>query len=136
MSLGDQLVGLNSWASQLARQTTTVIETGQRNTPEGKFLEHFERQVQIPVTTVEKCGSFQGMFEIEYPLNRYTFPDGRVFQEFVQAAPWSLDDAVLERVGGHCFFLALKDSEGKESPESLWSNEDIKSTTLNFYPAV
>ena len=116
MSRSDQLIGLNEWASKLVRQTTTIVEVGRKETTDGKWLEDFSRRVLVPVAKIEKCGGFQGMFETEHPLNRYTFPDGRVFQEFVQAEPWS---------SGPCFFLALKDGEGREVLESLWSDEDI-----------
>ena len=53
-------------------------------------------------------------------LNRYTFPDGRVLVEKVQADPWS---------SGPVVFTALQDESGKWIPESLWSEQEIQANT-------
>ena len=77
-----------------------------------------ERDVFGTNIRMEKSGeSYIGMFDQEYALHKYTFPDGRVFYEAVQASPWS---------SGPCFFLALKDERGEWVGESLWSEEEIE----------
>lgn len=116
MSRSDQLIGLNQWASELVQQTRTIVEEGTRYELDGKPLDQFRREIQVPVAKVEVCGKYCGMFEDEYSLHRYTMPDGKVYQEYVQAQPWS---------SGPCFFLALEDEDGKGVPESFWSEEDI-----------
>ena len=49
-------------------------------------------------------------------IRRYELPDGRVFTEFHQG-------------GNYCtatIFLALKDADGHEVPETLWSKEEME----------
>lgn len=52
-------------------------------------------------------------------LNGYSLPDGRIAEEFLQAAPWS---------DGPCYFLALRErSSCRPIDESLWCNDQIES---------
>jgi hypothetical protein len=80
-------------------------------------VEEFTRSVKINRVLQENSGkSYTGMFDNKYWLSRYTLPTGEVYEEFVQASPWS---------SGPVFFLALKDADGNEVEGSLWSDEDI-----------
>ena len=73
---------------------------------------------QLPSTyKVESGATFTGMFGCKYPLFCYTFEDGRVFTEHVQASPWS---------SGPVFFLSLKDINGEWLAESLWAQHDLE----------
>ena len=63
--------------------------------------------------TMEPSGKY---YHDRYGLSRYRLADGRVFEEDIQAEPWS---------SGPVFFLALKDEHGEWAPESLWSEEQI-----------
>jgi len=66
---------------------------------------------------LEKIGSFFGMFGDEYSLFRHILKDGRIANEYLQAAPWS---------SGPCFFLGLE-VHGKDLPTQKfeWSKHDI-----------
>jgi len=57
------------------------------------------------------------MFGDEYLLYKYTFPDGKVYFEKVQAITW---------YNGPFFFLALQDENENWIPESLWPEAVIK----------
>lgn len=112
----DQFVGLNSWASRLVSKKQKVHEIGVRIMPNGK-RKRFNRWFRIPLARRVQIGLVPGAFD-EYAgsLSRYVFPDGRVYEEFVQATPWS---------SGPCYFIALKDREGNPIPESLWTDKEI-----------
>jgi hypothetical protein len=117
----DQIIGLNAWAKELVDQTETVVEVGRVETITGDWIENFERKVQRKVQNgVVKTPSgnkYSGSsYGEEYCLNKYTFVNGRVLEEFLQAAPWD---------SGPCFFLALKDKNGEKVLESLWTDEQI-----------
>jgi hypothetical protein len=43
-------------------------------------------------------------------------PNGSVFEEFVQAEPWS---------GGPCYYIALKNKRGAVVRQSLWTDEEL-----------
>lgn len=89
----DQYVGLNEWAVELVREGT---RTG---------------------ITVEKIGEIEGAWDpVVDDIRQYTFPNGRVYRERVQAEPWS---------SGPCYFVALVDETGAWVPESLWTDEEI-----------
>lgn len=114
----DQHMGLNAWASQLVRgePVFSCTERVIRTFPDGR-KEEFTRDVHESSVRKEESGrTYSGMFETEYPLSKYTFLDGRVYQEWVQAAPWS---------SGPVFFLALCDEEGNVVPESLWADWEL-----------
>lgn len=111
-----QIIGLTKAAKELLNnyEPTRIIEKLQRIYPDG-HTEQFEREVTEDPRKTEECGSFFGMFDEEYPLRRYTMPNGKVYEEYVQAEPWS---------SGPCIFLALRNENGPVK-ESLWSEEEI-----------
>jgi hypothetical protein len=114
----DQHFGLNPWASNFVLgEQIPVTEKTTRIYPDGT-KEEFVKEVDISKVKKEPSGGlYVGMFEDEFPLYRYTFPDERTFFEAVQSDQWS---------SGPCFFLALKDENGEWVKESLWDEEEIE----------
>ena len=109
--------GLNAWARKFVAgkrileytlETTRVYPDGRREASPPQRI--YRRSVQEEASGEIYYGDFFAE-EGGYPLNRYIFPDGRVFVEAVQMAPGD---------GGPTFHLALKDSAGNWVPESLW----------------
>lgn len=112
----DQCAGLNDFARDLVTQMVDVREKVTKTYPNGD-VEEFERLVKLNEVSRKDSGKkYSGMFGDEYTLNRYTLPTGEVYEEYVQAEPWS---------SGPVFFLALKDGDGNVVEESLWDDEDI-----------
>lgn len=112
----DQFIGLNGWASRLVSKKQKVHEIGVRIMANGK-RKRFNRWFRTPLARRVKIGEVPGAFDdIACILNRYIFPDGRIYDEYVQAAPWS---------SGPCYFLALKDKHGRTIEESLWTDEEL-----------
>ncbi|MFC1678524.1 hypothetical protein ACFLZ9_02165 [Patescibacteria group bacterium] len=112
-------MGLNRWAKRHAEgeQVLAYYESVTRRYPDGHVEELPEEPVFVSSVKKEKSGeTFMGMFEDEHSLHKYTFPDGKVYWERIQAQPWS---------SGPVFFLALQDKEEKWITESLWSEEEI-----------
>ncbi len=114
----DQHRGLNGWARSNIEVMVAVEERGTRTYPDG-HVEQFARSVEENLVKCEPSGlTYEGMFGDEYQFLRYTFPDGRVWQEYMQAEPWS---------SGPVFFLALKDlATGEVIKESAWPDEEIE----------
>lgn len=116
----DQFMGLNEWALNFVEGEPVFVCTEEvtRVYPDGRRETLEPRPVHESSVKVEESGEFySGMFETEYHLHKYTFPDGRVFLERVQAAP---------RSSGPVHFLALQDETGNWIPESLWEEETIQ----------
>ena len=120
MARSDHYIGLNEWARRLVLRKQKVREHGVRVFANGRKQE-FSRWRRIPVTRVEQVGVIRGVYRAEVAkLHRYTFADGRVYEEFVQAERLS---------GGPCYFVALKTDKGEGSRvvlKSLWSLEEIE----------
>ncbi len=55
-------------------------------------------------------------YSVAYDIYRFTSRDGRVFTEFVQAEH-SAPNSVI--------FCALRGEDGKEIPETLWSDKEM-----------
>lgn len=64
-----------------------------------------------PGPRLEKCGTFEGMFDDEYPLMRHFLTEDRIAEEFLQCAPWS---------SGPVHFLGLR----------VYKVEDDKTLTI------
>jgi len=116
----DQYIGLNHRAEDLVAGKRILLYTKHETQiyPDGKTEVLDSKDIYGSDIKREESEEFyEGMFGDKYLLNKYTFPDGRVYIEFVQAEPWS---------SGPMFFLALKDAEtGEEIVESLWTEEEI-----------
>ena len=116
----DQFMGLNEWASNFVKGEPVFVCTEEvtRVYPDGRRETLKPRPVFEPSVKMEESGElYSGMSEDEYPLHKYTFPDGRVYFEKLQAAPWS---------SGPVHFLALQDENKNWVPESLWAEEAIE----------
>ena len=116
-----QIQGLSAAARALVAGKRILLygESIVRTFPDGRVEDLGEHDVFGSDVKKEKSGeTFHGMFPEEetYPLYRYTFPDGHVFEEAVQAEPWS---------SGPVIFLALKNENGEWVEESLWLQEEI-----------
>lgn len=116
MARSDQYIGLNERARRMVTGKVKVREHGTRIFADGK-KQRFSRWRRMPVARVEHAGILRGVWTPKVAvLHRYTMPDGKVYVEYVQAAPWS---------GGPCYFIALMDKHGKPVPESLWTEEEM-----------
>ena len=74
--------------------------------------------VSDPSTTKEIIGKIKGAWvNVVNDLHRYTLPNGRVYQEYVQLEPW---------MGGPCYFIALKDKRGRILRRTLWTDEGMR----------
>jgi len=117
MSRCDQYVGLNAWARRFVTRKVKVREQGLRHFADGT-KQSFNRWRRMPVARCEHAGIIRGAWKPEVAkLHRYTMPNGEVYVEFVQAAPWC---------GGPNYFIALKDKHGQVVHESLWTDEEIR----------
>ncbi len=111
----DQYIGLNKWAQERVSESHVVREVGAQILPSGKVVS-FDRTVRVPLVTTEVIGHITGAWVDKVAdLHRYTMPNGSVFEEFVQAEPWS---------GGPCYYIALKNKKGAVVRQSLWTNEE------------
>lgn len=116
----DQYIGLNPWAKRFVTRTKSVIEMGIRIHKNGR-TEPFCHERRFRRAIVERAGGIRGEYKSTVsPLHRYTLPDGRSFTEYVQETPWC---------GGPCYFIALKDADGKPVEKSLWTRERIANRT-------
>ncbi|MBU6452438.1 MAG: hypothetical protein KGS72_11705 [Cyanobacteria bacterium REEB67] len=112
----DQYIGLNEWARQKVSLSHVVREVGARILPSGRAVP-FDRTMSVPLATKEVVGKITGAWTDHVAnLHRYTFPDGRVYEEFIQAEPWS---------GGPCYYIALKNLKGNVIRQSLWTSEEL-----------
>lgn len=115
----DQYIGLNDWAKLLVSPgTVKVRERVVRFYPGGR-REHFYRTVRLPLAQSEVIGTIGSAFAEDFVvanLYRHTLPNGKVYEEFIQASPWS---------SGPCYFIALRDAQGVVVPQSLWSDQDL-----------
>lgn len=127
-----QIIGLNERAEQLIEGEEILLYdlTEKRRYPDGREEALPPRPVFGSSVSKEVCGVFYGMFEEEYPLHRYTLPSGEIYEERVQAEPWS---------SGPCIFLALICAGGEVwqpqgAPadswlaQTLWSEAEINSS--------
>jgi len=112
----DQYIGLNDWAKKKVQATQLVREVGARILPNGK-VESFDRQVRVPVASIEVIGKIQGAWNDHVAnLHRYKMPNGAVLEEYIQAEPWS---------SGPCYHIALKNKKGNVVSQSLWTQKEI-----------
>lgn len=114
----DHYVGLNAWAKQFVLAKQVVHEQGSRLYPDGR-IERFDRHVEVTLAQVQVIGQTTGMSCRWFDLHQYTMPNGKVYEEFVQASPWS---------GGPHLFIALREVVGRNKrlvAESLWTDEEL-----------
>ena len=117
----DQFPGLNKWAEAFVagEQKLAYIAKLKKIYPDGREEQAPDQEIYASTIKKEEDGRYYtGMFGTEYALHQYIFPDGKVYKEYVQEEPWS---------SGPCFFLALKDEEGRSVAESLWTEDEVDS---------
>lgn len=114
----DQYYGLNDWAQNFLNSITKkCVETTSRVYEDGTVEVLPSRKLDICQIKAEPSGKGVYGMNNEYPLHKFTFPDGRVFEEYEQAVIHS---------SGPMIFTALKTEEGLIVPESLWDEEEIQ----------
>jgi hypothetical protein len=110
---------LNSRGLKIVESTQVLLYTeeivrvyadGRREPQEPRLV--FGSSVQVALSG--RC--YRGENQEQISLIDYTLPDGTVYSEHVQAAPWALSPVL---------FLALKDQQGNWVSESLWLPEEI-----------
>lgn len=80
---------------------------------------NLEKDITEPTIKKEEYDLVQGMFEEKIPLYRWTFSDGRIYEEREQAHFWS---------SGPVIFTALFDVlENKWVKGTRWSRADMNS---------
>ena len=116
----DNFVGLNDRACELVAGDQVLLHTDvvHRTYPSGETVVLGPQPIYGRNVIVEQYATMEGAFYNEFPLFKYTFEDGRVLYEYVQASPWS---------SGPWFLTALRDGDGNPVPESLWTDEEIAS---------
>ena len=115
----DQPMGLNKWARKFVEGESQVLyyEEIKRTYPDGRVETIPNRPVNGSSVAKEPSGeNYAGYFE-EFPLYKYTFPDGQVYCEKLQD---SIDSA------GPVLFLALINEVGEWVEESLWTEEEME----------
>lgn len=116
----NKVVGLNEWARKFVKDEPVLayMETIVRGYPDG----HQEVIGPTPIyqsTITEEDGTWIVRAEGDYPLIRYTLPDGRVYYETIQTIrpDWI----------GSVYFIALNTDTGQPVPESRWTEAEIQS---------
>ena len=121
----DQCVGLNERAKAIiVGEPVSVVMTVTREYPDGWVTKETNQVFESTVKS-EVYRTLDGAWNPGFlKLFKYTFPDGRILYEDVQAEPWS---------SGPVYFLALRDSEYSVEwnwiPDSLWTDEEIERNT-------
>ena len=113
----EQYRGLNDWARSQVLLREEALVQGTITYDDGR-QKAFSRREWFLVAETETIGEIEGAWtDVIANLTRYTLPDGRVFDEYVQDVPWS---------SGPVYHIALKDaSTGKPVPQSLWTDEEL-----------
>ena len=119
----DQYIGLNEWANKMLEEDRIhgtlqqiFYPEGNNDDPNPKAIDLGHTVTSIPAHEIEVIGTIHGAWDDNVAdLRRFTMSDGTVYEEFVQAKPWS---------SGPCYFIALK-RFGMPVEKSLWTEEEI-----------
>jgi hypothetical protein len=117
MARFDQYRGLNDWARKTVLRKEKVRQFGVNVFADGR-RKRFSRWTNLPVARVQVIGKITGAWVDKVAdLHRYTLPGGKVYEEYVQADPWS---------SGPVYHIALRDVKtGKPVRQSLWTQDEI-----------
>ncbi len=117
MARFDQYRGLNEWARTTVLRREKVHITGEMRFGDGR-RKRFTRWAKVPVARIKVIGKITGAWKPHVAdLHRYSMPDGKVYDEYIQCTPWS---------AGPVYHIALKDAKtGQPVAKSLWTNEEI-----------
>lgn len=113
-----QYIGFSQAARKLLGETVrvgtrVVIELDLQGHPTNTYTQDIFR----PNYTKEERDRVDPFCGEEHVFYTYTFDDGRVWEDYTQAEPWS---------SGPCTFMALRDVKTKEPiAESLWPQANI-----------
>jgi hypothetical protein len=118
MARFDQYRGLNQWAQRTVCKREKVRITGVMHFSHGR-VKRFSRWSNVPKARIKVIGIIVGAWKPKVAdLHRYSMPGGKVYEEYVQCAPWS---------AGPVYHIALKDAKtGQPVAESLWTDEEIQ----------
>jgi hypothetical protein len=118
MARFDQYRGLNDWAKRTVLKREKVRITGVMHFSDGR-VKRFSRWSNVPKARIKVIGIIEGSWIPKVAdLHRYSMPGGKVYEEYVQCAPWS---------AGPVYHIALKDAKtGQPVAESLWTDEEIQ----------
>ena len=117
MARFDQYIGLNDWARKTVLRKEKVRQFGVSVFADGT-RKRFARWTKLPVSRSQVIGILPGVWiDKVADLHRYTMPDGKVYEEYLQADPWA---------GGPMYHLALRNVKtGNPVPQSLWTDEEL-----------
>lgn len=113
----DQYRGLNPWATKTVLKREKARQTGISTFADGR-KRSFTRWTKVPVARVRIIGTITGVWKPHIAnLRRFEMPDGMVYVEYLQMAPWS---------GGPVYHTALKnEATGEPVAESLWTDDEL-----------
>lgn len=117
MARFDQYRGLNTWATKTVLKREKARITGEMRFQDGR-RKSFSRWAKVPVARIKVIGKIAGVYkDFVGDLHRYSMPDGKVYDEYVQCTPWS---------SGPVYHIALKDARtGAPVAQSLWTQDEI-----------
>lgn len=119
MSRSTQWFGLSKTAQDIVEGNQVLLYTDYitRVYPGGSVKQFFEDKFGSDTIIGESGEVVLGMFDEEFKLKTYQLADGSLYEEYVQAEPWS---------SGPCIFLALRNVSDKTIVEaSLWDQKVI-----------
>lgn len=116
----DTFIGLNIWAQVFVRgeQTLAYFELTRRVYPSGMEELLPKKEYYISNVVKEQNGKVWKGMSSNAHLMKYIFPDGLMFDEFVQAEKYE---------NGFKVFTALHDFEGNTVAESVWKPSEMRS---------
>ncbi len=112
-----QFYGLSPRGKKLVLKKVMVREVGTMFLPDGRSVK-FDRRRPVPAARKQVVGDIKTL-NPQLPLaqlHRYTMPDGKVYEEYIQEVIHS---------GGPCYFLALRTADGKPVQHTLWTIEEL-----------
>jgi hypothetical protein len=113
----DHYEGLCPKARRMLAAKSQITEVGHLIHPGGKMVPFRRDNVPLLVKT-EVIGFIPGAYKDSAgDLHRYTFIDGRVYEEYVQETI---------HCGGPHYFLALRNKKGRELVSTRWTDKQLK----------
>ena len=115
----DQWIGLNPRSEKIIVGQPVLLYTDlvRRTHKDGRVELFKPKKTYGTDTKTERIATIAGAFDdVAGHLFRHTLADGTIYEEYLQANPWS---------SGPMYFVALKDADGNPVPESLWTDEEM-----------
>lgn len=117
--MNNQFFGLNDWARTLVnkiRSVEVINAIACHQTGQIIQVKTQRRSLEARRTVIGTITQSENPQKEIAKLYRYSFSDGRYFEETLQFCPLN---------GANGYYLALKDSQNRTLPESLWRESDI-----------